>query len=69
MLNFNKIYQNETKKENRTTIGLYYWFSIRDCSIFFKHPAFKQEKEFRIILPKVIYTRVSLKVVRMLRIR
>lgn len=55
MINFNKIYLKETKKENSTLLELFYWYTIRDCSIFFKHPAFEQEKEFRIILPRGIY--------------
>ena len=51
LIAFNNLYIKEKDYKNCIMINMHYWFSIRDCSLFFKHPAFEQEKEFRVILP------------------
>lgn len=59
---FNDAYLNSNDLQVQNNIALFFWYLVNDFSLFFKHKAFKAEKEYRIILPKgKLNNRVELK--------
>lgn len=52
---FNNAYIQEKNQDIKINISLFAWYFINDCSIFFKHPSFMAEEEYRIVLPKGMF--------------